>query len=144
MENNILRFGLVAILILIPPFIYVEILTFTTTNLVFNLIHVFSAKTKISLASIITFVHIISAIITVLITALPGAYLAKKHIKIIATLFIVSIECFPVATFFAVPPFKAFNLSLLLGQFIAVVLSVFISSWMGSRLAAKKQDNAAV
>jgi hypothetical protein len=39
-------------------------------------------------------------------------------------------------------PFKVLNVSVLLGQFIAVVLSVFIFAEMGRRLSAKKQDMA--
>lgn len=144
MTKNILRWSLIAILILISPLICIEVLTYLTTNVEFSVINAFQAKSKTAIAIIIIITNVISAIITALITALPSGYLASKQARIIAILFIVSIECFPVYTFFQMPPFKAFNMTVLLGQFLAVVFFVFIFAEMGSRLAAKKQDKATV
>ncbi|QEM67780.1 hypothetical protein FO488_06160 [Geobacter sp. FeAm09] len=143
MTKNILRWSLIAILILIAPLICIEVLSYFTINVESSVVNSFQAKSKIAFV-IIIITNLISAIITALITAFPSGYLAGKQARIIAILFIVSIECFPVYTFFQMPPFKAFSMSVLLGQFIAVGFSVFIFTEMGSRLAAKKQDKAAV
>jgi hypothetical protein len=144
MTKSILRWGLIGILILISPLICIEVLTYLTTNVEFSAINAFQAKSKIALAIIIVVTNLTSAIITALITALPSGYIARKQTRIIAILFVISIECFPIYTFFQMPQFNAFNMSVLLGQFIAVVFSVFIFAEMGGRLAAKKQDKATV
>ncbi len=138
MTKSILRWSLIAILILISPLFCIEVLTYLAANVEFSVINAFQAKSQIALTIIIVIANLTSAIITALITALPGGYLARKKARIIAILFVVSIECFPVYTFFQMPPFKAFNMSVLLGQFIVVVFSVFIFAEMGRRLAAKK------
>lgn len=144
MTKNILRWSLIAIVILVSPLICIEVLTYLTTNVEAYAINAFQAKSTIALAIIVVITNLTSAIITALITALPSGYLARKQARIIAILFVASIECFPIYTFFQMPPFNAFNMTVLLGQFIAVVFSVFILAEMGSRLAAKKQDKAAV
>lgn len=144
MTKSILRWSLIGILILISPLLCIEVLTYLTTNVEFAVINAFQAKSKIALAIIIVIINLTSAIITALITALPSGYLARKQARIIALLFIISIECFPVYTFFQMPQFNTFNMSVLLGQFIAVVFSVFVFAEMGGRLADKKHDKAAV
>jgi len=143
MTKNILRWSLIAILILISPLICIEVLSYLTINFEFSAINALQAKSKIALIVIIIVTNLISAIITALITAFPSGYLARKQARIIAILFIVSIEYIPVVSFFQMPPFKAFTVSILLGQFLSVVCSVFIFAEMGSRLA-KKQDKSAV
>lgn len=126
------------------PLICIEVLSYLTINFEISAINALQAKSKIALIVIIIITNLISAVITALITAFPSGYLARKQARIIAILFIVSIEYFPVYSFVQMPPFKAFNMTILLGQFLAVVFSVFIFVEMGSRLAAKKQDKAAV
>lgn len=144
MKKTILRWSLIAILILISPLICIEVLSHLTINFEFSVINALQAKSKIALIVIIIITNLISAIITALITAFPSGYLARKRERIIAILFIVSIEYFPVYSFFQMPPFKAFTVTVLIGQLLAVVISVFFFTEVGSRLAAKKQNTANV
>jgi len=144
MTKNILRWSLIGILVLVSPLICIEVLTYLTINVEFYAINAFQAKSTIAFAIIIVIINLTSTIITALITALPSGYLARKQTRIIAILFVISIECFPIYTFFQMPQFNAFNMSVLLGQFITVVFSVIIFAEMGGRLAEKKQGKAAV
>ena len=144
MAKNIFKWGTIALLILFSPLIYIEVLTYITTNVAFSTINAFSAKSKIALATIIIITNVVSAIITAIITALPSGYLAQKQAKVIVILLIIAALCFPIYTFFLVPPYKAFNISILLGQVVAVVLVMFFFAEMGSRIATKKRDKATV
>lgn len=144
MTKNIFRWGLIVLLVLISPLIFIEVLSFLTVNIEFYLIKAFQAKSTISLATIMITINLITAIITAFITAFPGGYLAKKQSRIIAFIFVISIEYFPIFTFFQSPENKALITSVLLGQLVAIVFSVFIFAEVGGRLAMKKQSKADV
>jgi hypothetical protein len=144
MTKNILRWGLIALLILFSPLIYTEVQAYITTNAVFPVIKAFSAKSKTALILIFTFFNIVSAILTSITTALPCGYLAGKQSKIIAIVFIVSILWIPVSVVFQEPKVSTFITVVFLGQLVAVVFSALIFTEMGSRLAEKRQDKAAV
>ena len=142
MTKNILKWGTIALLIIFSPLIYIEVLTHLTINVQLSIINAFSAKSIIPLATIIIFINVISATITAIITALPSGYLARKQAKVIAILLIIATQCVPLYAFFSVPPYKAFTISILLGEVVAVVLLMFLFAEIGSRIAAKKQDKA--
>jgi hypothetical protein len=144
MTKTILRWGLIALLILLSPLIYTEVQAYITTNAVFPVINAFSAKSKTALVLIFTIFNIVSAILTSIITVLPCGYLARKQSKIIAILFIVSILCIPVYVVFQEPKVTTFIIETVLGQFVAVVFSAFIFAEIGSRLAEKREDKTAV
>jgi len=137
MKKNILRWGLIALLIIFSPLIYTEVQAYITTNAVFPVINAFSAKSKTVLVSILTTFNFISAILTSIITALPCGYLARKQSKIIAIVFIVSILWIPVSVVFQEPKVSTFITIVFLGQLVAVVFSALIFTEMGSRLAEK-------
>ena len=103
MKENILRWGLIALLILLSPLIYTELQAYITTNAVFPVIKALSAKSKTALILIFATFNTISAILTSIITALPCGYLAGKKSKIISVFFIVSILWIPVSVVFQEP-----------------------------------------
>lgn len=144
MRNKYLRFGLIGILILFAPLIFVEIQGYITINAVFPVINAFTAKSKSALVAIFTIFNLLCAILTAIFTALPCGYLSRKKPKIIATLIIISIQSIPVSLFFQEDRVGTFVTLVWLGQFVAVVMSAFILAEIGSRVAAKEQDNKAV
>jgi hypothetical protein len=144
MKNNLLRWSLIALLLLSSPFIFVEVQSYITINAVFPVIKASSAKSKTALAIIFTSFSFICAILTAIITALPCGYLARKQVRIIAILFIVLIQSIPVYLFFQEPKVGNFIIVVWLGQFVAVVISAFAFAEIGCRIAAKRQDKAAV
>ena len=143
MTKPILRWGLIGILICFAPFIFVEVQGYITTHVAFPVLNAFSAKSKMALAIFTTF-NLLCAILTAITTALPCGYLAKKQSKIIAILIIISIQSIPVYLFFQEPKVGTFVTVVWLGQFVAVVISAFAFAEIGSRMAAKRQDKAAV
>lgn len=142
MTKAILRWGLIVLLILFSSLIYTEVQGYITVNAVFPVIKAFSAKSKIVLALIFTTFNFICAILTAIITALPCGYLARKQVKIIAILFIVSMQSIPAYVFFQEPKIGSFITVVWLGQFVTVVISAFAFAEIGSRIAANKQDKA--
>jgi len=137
MIKNIFRWGLIVLLVLISPLIFIEVLSYLTVNIEFYVIKAFQAKSTMSLATIMITINLISAIITAFITAFPSGYIAKKQARVIAIIFVISIEYFPIYTFFQTPEYKALITSVLSGQFFAVVLSVVFFAEIGSRLEKK-------
>jgi hypothetical protein len=115
-----------------------------TLNGVFPAIKAFSAKSKTALAIIFTTFNLICAILTSIITALPCGYLARKQSKVIAFLIIISMQSIPAYVVFQDSTSGRFITLVWLGQFITGVISVLAFSEIGSRIAAKKQDKAAV
>lgn len=144
MTRVILRWGLIFLLILFSPLIYTEVQGYITVNAVFPVIKAFSAKSKTALAIIFTTFNLLCSILTAVITTLPCGYLAKKQAKIIAILFIISIQSIPVYVYFHEPKAGSFITAVWLGQFVSVVISAFAFAEIGSRIAAKRQDKASV
>lgn len=144
MTKAILRWGVIVLLILISPLIYIEVQSFITSNAVFPVIKALSAESNTSIAIIFTIFNFACAILTAIITALPCGYLARKDPKIIAIFIIVSIQIIPVYLIFQESKVGNFLLVVFLGQFITVVLSAFAFAVVGSRVAAKGHDKAAV
>ena len=144
MRNKYYRCGLIVILILFAPLIYVEILGYITSNAVFPVISAFSAKSKTAVVAIFTTFNLLCAILTAIMTALPCGYLAKKQPKIIAIFIIISIESIPVSLFFQEEKVGNFITLVSLGQFVTVALSAFILAEIGNRIAAKERDKAVV
>lgn len=144
MTKTILRWGLIVFLILFSPLIYIEVLSYIDINAVFPVINAFSAKSKTTLAIISITFEFISAILTAIITALPGGYLARQQARIIAFFFIISIQIYPIYVVFQEPKIGNIMIVVFLGQFISVAFSAFAFAEIGSRLAAKRPDKAAV
>jgi len=143
MKKNVLRWGLIFILIVFAPLIFTEVQGYITTHAAFPVLNASSAKSKTALAIFTTF-NLLSAILTAIITTLPCGYLAKKQPKIIAILFIISIQIIPLYVFFQEPKTGSFVTIVWLGQFVAVVISAFVFAEIGSRIAAKRRDKANV
>ncbi|MBT0652713.1 hypothetical protein [Geomobilimonas luticola] len=143
MTKSILRWGLMGILIWIAPLIFVEVQGYITIHAAFPVLNAFSAKSIMALA-IFTIFNFLCAILTAIPTALPCGYLAKKQSKIIAILIIISIQSIPVYLFFQEPKVGTFVTVVWIGQFVAVVISAFAFAEIGRRMAAKRQNNAAV
>jgi len=139
MTKNILRWCLIALLVLFSSLLYVEIQGYLAADATFTTIKVFSAKSKTALAIIFTSFNFLGAILTAIFTALPCGYLAGKHVKIIAILFIVSMQSIPAYVVFQEPKIESFIALVWLGQFITGVISVFAFTGIGSRIAAKRQ-----
>jgi hypothetical protein len=144
MTKAILRWGLIAHLILFSALIYAEVLGYLAANAVFPAIKIFSAKSKTALVIIFTSFNFIGAILTAIVTALPCGYLARKQVKIIAILFIVSMQSIPAYVVFQEPKIESFIAVVWLGQFITGVISVIVFTEIGSCIAAKNQDKVAV
>jgi hypothetical protein len=144
MTKAILRWGLIVFLILFSAVFYVEVQGYLAANAVFLSIKLFSAKSKAALAIILIFFNFIGAILTSIVTALPCGYLARKQVKIIAVLFVVSMQSIPAYVVFQDPKSGIFIIVVWLGQFLTGVISVFALSEIGSRIAAKQQDKEAV
>lgn len=144
MRNKFSRCALIIILILFAPLVYIEIQGYITINAVFPVINAFSAKSKTALVTIFTTFNLLCAILTAVITALPCGYLARKQPKIIAILIIISIESIPASLFFQEEKVGNFIMLVSLGQFVMVVLSVFILAEIGNRIAAKERDKAVI
>jgi len=143
MTKSIMRLSLIVFLILFAPLIYTEVQGHITTHAAFPVLNEFSAKSRMALAIFTTF-NLLSAILTAIIIALPCGYLARKQPKLIAILFIISVQCIPVYVFFQEPKAGSFVTNVWLGQFVAVVISAFAFAEIGSRIAAKRQDKATV
>jgi hypothetical protein len=84
------------------------------------------------------------AILTAIFTALPCGYLSRKQPKIISIFIIISIQSIPVLLLFLEDRVGSFVTLVWIGQFVAVVISVFILAEIGSRIAVKEQDKAVV
>jgi hypothetical protein len=134
-----MKWGLIAFILLVSPLIYTEIQAFLTTNGAFPTINAFSAKSKTALAVIFIAFNLLSAVSTAIIIVLPAGYLAEKQSTIIASLFVLLAESIPVYAFFQQPKITAFTTIVMAGQFIGFVLSAFLFSEMGSRIAKKKK-----
>jgi hypothetical protein len=144
MTKTILRWGLIALLIISSSVIYTEVQGYLAANAEFLAIKAFSPKSKMALAIIFTSFNLIGAILTAIVTALPCGYLARKQVKIIAVLFVVSMQSIPAYVVFQDQKSGIFIIVVWLGQFLTGVISVFALSEIGSRIAAKKQDKEAV
>ena len=139
MTKNLFRWGLIFLLVIISPLIFIEVLSYLTINVEFYAIKTLQAKSTVSLAAIMITINLISAITTAFITAFPSGYLAKKQARVIAVIFVISIEYFPISTFIQSSEYKTLITSVLLGQLFAILFSVVIFVEMGSRLSLKKQ-----
>lgn len=144
MKNDIWRWGLIAFLIVFSSLLYTEIQGYMTTYGVFPAIKALSAKSKMSLSVIFTSFNLICAILTSIVTALPCGYLARKQSRIIAILIIVSMQGIPAYIILQDTTYGGFVTDVWLGQFLTGVISVFVLSELGSRIAAKKQNKEAV
>lgn len=138
MTKNILRWCLITFLILYSSLLYVEVQGYLAAYPTFTTIKIFSAKSKTALVIIFTFFNFLGAILTAVFTALPCGYLAGKQVKIIAILFIVSMQSIPAYVVFQEPKIECFIAVVWLGQFITGVISVLAFTEIGSRIAAKR------
>jgi len=140
MTKSILRWGLIALLILFSAVFYTEIQGYITSYAVFPVIKTFSAKSKTALAIIFTAFNFLCAILTAIITALPCGYLARKRVKVIALLLLVSMQSIPTYLVFQEPKILNFITVVWLGQFVSVAISAYAFAEIGCRIAAKKQE----
>jgi hypothetical protein len=144
MIKDIIKWGLIVLLILFSALFYTEIQGYMNTNGAYPVIKAFSVKSKTAAVIIFTTFNFICAILTSIITALPCGYLARRYARIIAILIIVSMQSIPAYVVFHRSIYVSFVTSVWLGQFLTGVISVFVLSEIGSRIAAKNQDNAVV
>ncbi|BCG45623.1 hypothetical protein GEOBRER4_n0381 [Citrifermentans bremense] len=138
MARKIMKWGLIACILLASPLVYTEVQAFLTSNGAFPTINAFSAKSKTALAVIFALFNLITAAFTAIITVLPAGFLEPKQPKIIASFFVLLTECLPVYAFFQQPNITAFTTVVMTGQVIAFVLTAFMFAEFGSRLAKKR------
>jgi len=144
MKTRILRWSLIIILIIISPLVYTEAVGYMATHAAFPVIRALSVKSRIAASIIFITCDLICAIFTSIISVLPSGYLASKQPRIIAALLVAAIQVFPICSFLQSPNLGTLAVEVFWGQFIAVVVSALAFAEIGSRIAEKRQEKAAV